>query len=430
MRVLLLSTSDIGGGAAIATYRIHRGLKAIGVDSTLLVDEKRTDDPSVIQLNVFQRANTYIKWKQESIQLQKYRNRDRAIAFSTGVHGNTFHRIIDEINPSIINAHWICGGFASLQLLEEIRRPLVWSFHDMWGFTGGCHYDQECGKYMDHCGHCPVLGSDNDMDLSRMGYLRKRRLFDRKKDIFPVCSSNWLARCASESSLLGDKEIKVIHTGVDLTLFQAVDRLEMKNKLGWPVDKKVILFGALHGKGDVRKGFHLIKAASQFLDKDKYCFAFFGNDLKMARKEFPGFEVFSMGLVKNESALARIYAAADLLLLPSLQENLANISLEALACGTPVVGFEIGGNRDMISHRKEGYLAKPYDCEELAAGIEWVISNDQHKILCKNARIKAETLFNYTQAAANYLSLYQSILNISLSGKAENSAVNTAAYTS
>lgn len=408
MKIIHVSTNDISGGAARAAYRLHTGLRKVGVDSWVIVQSKKSDNDFVIgPRNKFEKGMSLLRPEIESL-FPKFFLKYPESQFNCGVLPG--RKLINKINnaaPDIVHLHWICGGLLKLEQLKQIRAPIVWTLHDMWPFTGGCHYDEECGRYVDNCGKCPTLNSSQNYDLSRRVHNRKLKAW---ADInFTVISpSHWLADCAQKSRVFGDRKVRVIPNGIDLSLYKPIDKKIAKQILSIPNDKSLLLFGAVNADGDKRKGFDYLYSAIQLLLKDsgqQIILAIFGATKTHASPDF-GVPTYYLGKLYDEISLNVIYSAADVFIAPSLQDNLPNTVIEALACGTPCVAFNIGGMPDMIDHQINGYLAQPFDADELTLGVKWVIGNaDKHR-LSENARNKAEACFDLDVAASRYQDLY------------------------
>jgi glycosyltransferase involved in cell wall biosynthesis len=313
----------------------------------------------------------------------------------------------------VINLHWINAGYLQVETIAKFNKPLVWTLHDMWAFTGGCHYSQDCDRYTASCGACPQLHSSKDWDLSRWVWQRKAKAW-RNLNLTIVTPSSWLAKCARSSSLFQEQRVEVIPYGLDTEKYKPLNRQVARELLNLPQDKQLVLFGALSATGDQRKGFHLLQPALQDLSKsgwqDRLELVIFGSSEPANPPEL-GFKAHYLGTLNDDISLALVYSAADVFVAPSVQDNLANTVLEAIACGTPCVAFNIGGMPDMIEHQKNGYLAQAYKTEDLAQGIAWVLeNNERHGKLGARAREKAQQEFTLEIQARRYLSLFTEIL--------------------
>ena len=283
----------------------------------------------------------------------------------------------------------------------------------MWPFTGCCHYDQGCGRYTGSCGDCPQLHSRRDKDLSRWIWRRKAKSW-QNTDLTIVALSQWLAGCARKSSLFKDLRIEVIPNSLDITRFKPIDKRMSREILNLPQDKKLILFGAMGATRDLRKGFDLLQTTLQSLAqtdwKDKARLVIFGAS-KPERHVDLGIPAYYLGTLKDDISLSMVYSAADVFVAPSRQDNLPNIVMESIACGTPCAAFDIGGIPDMIDHQENGYLAEPFETDDLLCGITWILENrERHCKLSYHARQKAEREFNQDLQARRYLALYEELV--------------------
>lgn len=379
MKVVHINTSDKSGGAAIAAYRLHKALLKKGLDSKMLVLNKITDEKEIF--TIFK--NKLDKFLISKLRLQldlsvfkKYKQRSNQIIFSQGKYG---YSIVD--NPlvkeaDIIHLHWINGGMLSIKEIFELNKmnkKIVWTLHDMWPFTGGCHYAGECKKYKKNCGNCEILKTKVENDITRKIFNNKNKNF---KDInFKVIGcSNWIAECAKESNLFESKEVKGIPNVLDIKIFKKVEKKIARKILNLLEDKKYIIFGAMSSTGDKRKGYDYLKKALLILNKkypelkNEIEILIFGASYSNDQEDIP-FKINFLGQFTDEITLSLVYNSANVFVAPSLEENLANTVNESLACGTPVVAFEVGGMPDMIKHKSNGYLAKYKDSNDLANGI-------------------------------------------------------------
>ena len=414
MRILLLNTTDINGGAARAAYRLHQGLNRIGVQSQMLVQEKFSSD-TMVQApgNRVEQGIARGRISLDALPLKCY-SQTRKANFSLQWLPEGIAPQATNLNPDVINIHWTGSAFLRWETLARFKQPVVWTLHDMGAFTGGCFYAHDCRGYTASCGKCPQLGSHRERDLSRWVWRRKAKAW-RNLDLTVVSPSRWLAKCAGESSLFGDVTIKVIPNGVDVNKYRPITKSVARELLGLAQDKHIIMFGSFNATSDRRKGFHLLQPALQSLSQsgwgDKAQVVVFGASHGSNSPEL-GFKTDYLGTLKDDLSLALAYSAADVFVLPSLQENLANTVIEALACGTPCVAFDIGGMPDMIEHEANGYLVKPLQVEDLAAGIAWVLDNpERRKKLSDNAREKVVQEFTQEIQANRYLRLFEEIKN-------------------
>lgn len=412
MRPLLISTNDINGGAARAAYRLHQGLRLLDTPSRMLVRSKLSTDLTVIaQKSLLTKLGPVVDWR----LLQLYRKRDltQKMFSPQWVPGRVAAKV-RELKPDIISLHWICNGYMQIEALSQLKIPIVWTLHDMWPFTGGCHYSQTCDRYKNACGSCPQLNSQQQLDLSYWIWWRKFQVF-KKINLTVVSPSQWLANCAKNSSLLKDVDIKVIPHGLDTTVFKPVDQQVARNLLNLPQDKKLVLFGATSGAvTDPRKGLLLLQKALDLLNDDGWSdtieLVIFGA-LSASNSFSLGFKAHYLGHFHDDLAIALIYSAADVMVVPSLQEAFGQTASESLACGTPVVGFKNTGLTDIVTHQQDGYLAALADISDLARGITWILSDpERHHQLGLQARMTAKHQLSQQLQAKRYLSLFSEIL--------------------
>ena len=406
MRILHINTTDIIGGAGIAAYRLHTALRNEGIESFMLVQYKKSEDEFVLKNCSFPYINK-IRSEIDYLPLKFVLN-DKNSIFSVAWLKNNIYKKIKELKPDIIHFHWINNGFVNIESLKKMNIPIIWSLHDMWPFTGGCHYDNECGKYKTECTNCPMLKKNSK--LSERVFRRKKQTYSKIKNLHVNGLSKWLANCASVSSLFSENTIHNIPNCIDVNQFSPISKEDAKKQLSFPENKKVILFGAVAATKDKRKGYDLLeKALLKINVKSDKILTVFGSDKKQRIKK-NNFEFFYLGHISDPKQMQIIYSAADVIVIPSRQENLSNIVMEALSCGTPVVAFDIGGMPDFIVHKKNGYLAKNFDTTDLLNGIEWAINNDNYKQISENARKTVKSKFESSIVAKQYIETYKNII--------------------
>lgn len=413
MRILHVNTHDTRGGAARAASRLHRGLRGIGADSRMLVQCKEGDDPTVTgPSGKIGKGFALLRPELNALPLMFCRNRKEPI-FSVQWIPDRNRNVAESLRPDVINLHWICEGFLKIESIAKWKRPVVWTLHDSWAFTGGCHLPFDCTRYNGECGCCPQLQSERPGDISHRVWRRKKKTYRKHPPLF-VTPSRWLAECAKASSLLGGSQIEVIPNGVDLTRFKPVERAHARNLLNLPPDRHLILFGAMRATEDENKGFRILVPALQRLKEsgwqDKVEIMIFGSS-SYGTKDHPPFRTHFLGTLHDDISISLAYAAADAFVAPSVQENFSNTVLESIACGTPCAAFRVGGMPDMIEHLRNGYLADPFDVEDLAHAISWMIEDpERNRGLGRRAREKGEQEFGIDLQARRYLALYEDIL--------------------
>jgi glycosyltransferase involved in cell wall biosynthesis len=419
------------GGAAIACLRLLAILEQTkGVEVTMLVQEKKRDNPNVksIAKTWLQKKLAFERFARERLYFKfQEKNKEIRFAFSPANSGIDIseHPLVQEAD--IIHLHWINFGFLSLKSLEKLfalNKSIVWTLHDMWAFTGGCHHSGDCENYQDSCGNCfQYLKNPSPTDLSNKVWQRKNAILNHslrlrsKHDITIIGCSQWLSNRAKKSSLFKGFLVKSIPNPLDTNLFSPQKKAEARIKLGLPIDKKLILFVAAK-VSVIWKGFSYFHEALEILKTQHIHYqeielVILGeSDVEIIQK-LP-FKVHSLGRISDVNQIVSVYSSADVFVTSSIQENLPNTIMEAMACGTPAVGFEVGGIPEMIESYKNGmpptgFLAKYKSAESLAEGIKWVLFEANHDELSKNARQKVLDNYSEKVVVEKYLEVYRGI---------------------
>lgn len=415
MKVLSVCTSDVYGGAARAAYRIHKGVRSLGVDSRMFVKNKGTNDETVHVLSEFVPNNPLynaldwcaakVKNKIQHYHWNQYPNKDAN--FKSDLRGTRLHGALQSWDYDVLHLHWINQRFIHIDELRKIGKPIVWTLHDSWPFAGICHLPMDCKQYEGHCGACPMLGSSEERDLAYKVFEQKSAVY-KELDLHIVTPSRWLAECAKRSALLGRFPIDVIPNCVDTAVYQPMNKKEIVNIYGLKPDKKYLLFGAMQATKDRNKGFDmLLESLEQLKDIDAELILY-GTDEDITKYNIP-MPVHSLGYIREDKQMAILYNVADVMIVPSRSENLSNTIMESLSCGTPVVAFNIGGNGDMIDHKQNGYLAKEKDSADFANGIRYCIEHNFNNVFGKAARNKVLNNYTIEVVSRKYRELYQSI---------------------
>lgn len=421
MKVTLINTSDAGGGAPGACMRLLKALQFKQVDARLLVQQKKTTTESVeaSQQGFWGRLKAAFRSLLERVPFIMFNAEDKSVrfAFSTGTVGIDIseHQLIKQAD--ILHLHWINQGFLAINNLKQLVRlhkPVVWTLHDMWAFTGGCHYAGDCNHFIRHCGYCWMLRDPEGKDLSYKGWIRKMHLFADVNSIVFVTCSNWLADQARASSLLKGYRIETIPNPIDTNIFTPRPAAALRQKWQIAEGKKIILFGAANIM-DRRKGIiYLVEALdhlkNSYPDNDDIEIVIFGKNKAFDVGLLP-YKVYEQGTINTQEDMAELYSLADVFVTPSIEDNLPNTVMEALASGTPVVAFNAGGVPDMVDHLQNGYLAEFKSPADFAVGISFVLNSHNREALAQNARDKVMQNFTNEIVAAQYIALYQSLLN-------------------
>lgn len=419
MKVVHLSTYDIAGGAARAAYRLHSGLRRLGHDSLMYVYRQRSNDPTVTAFKPPKDLPTRLRARLRRERIRRSFARYGAsrppgyerFSDDCTVHGS---ELVAQLPPGdVINLHSIADfvDYRSFFTRVPQHTPIVWTLHDMYPFTGGCHYDHGCGKYVSGCGSCPQLGSSDSADLSNQIWQRKRKVFEQIESnrLHLVALNNWMATEVKRSPLLQKYPVVVIPNGLDVDDFAPRDRRYARDVLGVPQDAKVLLFVASSVENR-RKGFALLtKVVARLKDSANLWLISLGTGDQNVSQEIPHIHLGSVG---NDRLLSVVYSAADVFVIPSLQDNLPNTVLESLACGTPVVGFDVGGIPDMVRPGVTGLLAPATDVAAMSNAIRRLLSNEAARLeMAINCRRVAVKEYALEVQAARYTELYGRILD-------------------
>jgi glycosyltransferase involved in cell wall biosynthesis len=317
---------------------------------------------------------------------------------------------INRSDVDIAHLHWVCDEMLSVGDIARIKKPIVWTLHDMWAFCGAEHYSDD-SRWRDGYQVNNRPEYEGGLDLNRWVWSRKKRSWRRPMHI--VTPSRWLADCVRQSALMRDWPVSVVNNAIDTTAWKPVDKKMARDLLALPHDVRLLAFGAIGGGRDPRKGIDLLSSAlghlrGQLKDVEVIIFG------ESRPRDMPdiGFPVHYTGHLHDDLSLRVLYSAADAMVIPSRQDNLPNTGVEALACGTPVIAFDVCGLPDVVTHRETGWLAKPFEAEDLAEGMVWVLGGDERlSALKERARQDAVERFSYPVISAQYLSVYDQVLN-------------------
>lgn len=408
LRPVLLNAGD-KAGAGNATRRIHEGLRELGVDSRMVVRQKSTQDPSILgPRNRIGKALAQVRPILDTLPLKLYGEHG---AFSLDWLPDRMPQRVASVDPDVVHLNWVAGGSMSISSLGDFEVPLVWRFPDMWPLTGGCHYSDGCDRYREECGQCPKLDSGRKWDVTSLTLERKRRALSRT-EVTVVAPSSWLADRAAESALFAESRIEVIPNGLDTNTFRPVDPEVGRAMFGLPPEAPLVLFGSVGPLADPRKGFDLLQGAVEsFADEHPDAeLAVFGTKEPADAPDF-GLPTHYTGYLTDEQSIALLYAAADVMAVPSRYEGFGQTVTEAMACGTPVVAFDATGPADTVVHRETGYLAEPYEPDDFAAGLSWILADEERTgSLGESARQRAVEEYHFTTVAERYLDLYRDVV--------------------
>ena len=413
--ILHLSTFHLEGGAGVAATRLHRALLSAGEDSRMLIPEVRNSENGVTSLanNKWKSKIEFARFVAERLYFYPY-EKDKSVrfAFSPAAAGADIsnHPLVKQAD--IIHLHWINFGFLSMDSLEKLfalEKPIVWTMHDMWTFTGGCHYSRGCDHFLTHCQYCPYLAKPDKYDISFTQFERKAAIYSTTKMAL-ISPSKWLNDLTKKAYLTKNIQALAIPNCLDITIFKPEIKSEVRAILNLPTDKILILFAGANTQ-DPRKGFDYFKEAMKICNasQENIEVLIFGKSNPGSFDSFP-VPVHYLGKITETEKMVNVYNAADMIVVPSLEDNLPNTIMEAMACGTPAVGFETGGIPEMIDHKTNGFVATLKSAKSLAEGIEWVLKHDTEGEISEKARQKVEVFYSEKVVMEQYLSLYKSLL--------------------
>ena len=384
----------------------------------MLVRDKQTDRIVVVPVKSGIQLPLKFLWERFVIFLANHLRRKGIFLVDIANTGTDITKMREFQQADVIHLHWTNQGFLSLDNIKRIMqsgKPVVITMHDMWYFTGICHYAGSCQKYKTHCHHCEQLASGKSLffDFASHVFKKKKKIYSLRPITFVGCSK-WIADLARQSALTQGHTVLSIPNPIDMDIFQPGDKSAIRRKLGIEADRRVILFGAQRIT-DERKGFHYLVEACNHILHNNPTFAagidviVVGGDSAKIQNQIP-FPIKPVHYVKEETQMVELYNAADIYVTPSLQDNLPNTIVEAMSCGIPCVGFNIGGIPEMIDHKQNGYVAAFKDSADFAHGIEWTLTND-YATLSAAARQKALDTYSETVVAQKFQKIYDNACN-------------------
>ncbi len=422
MKILQISTCDINGGAARAAYRLHQGLREIGQDCRMLVRHKESQDDTVVLVDAKERPENpnedfFLSDIIQPYYIDSNHTELSNTLFSLSYPGYDLSELPVVQSADIVNLHWVVQyqSQMTLQRLFSLGKPVVWTLHDQWAFTGGCHYSAGCEKYQSDCVECPQL-EDDPFNLPAAILKDKLEIF-KNADLTIVTPSHWMASCARKSKLFKDLRIETIPNSLETNIYTPLPKPEAKKEIGISPETITMLFGAIDGS-EKRKGFfELVNAIKFCLNEDVFQKLLKGDKIRLVCFGRPSHELESIGIpfvtlghLDSDEKIRRAYSAADIFLLPSLEDNLPNTILESMSCGTPVVAFDVGGLPDMITNGVTGQLVPLSDTRKMGETIIDLIQKpDMRKSMGKEGRKIAEKEYSLSVQAGRYSDLYKEL---------------------
>lgn len=407
MKVLHLIAGDLTGGAAKGAYWLHLALLEKNIDSYIVtnsIEDYKSPKINALSKKFINRVN--FSFFSRIFKFLEYRYfKRKKIIFNTGFDGIDITRLKLYKKADIIHLHWI-NGLVRVSSLSKVNKPIIWTLRDMWPMTGGCHYSgiNDCDNYKTGCGSCPQLASNNKHDLSY--YILRNKLKYLPNNIYLVGLSSWISQCAKESKIFKNSFNFTIGNNINTELFYQEDKQISKKKFNLPSDKKIILIGA-QNINDFYKGLDLFLKASGEVKTKNVQIVTFGNSDYAYNDTY---KFINLGFIRDISQLRAVYSSADVFIAPSRMESFGKTIAESMACGTPAVIFGGSGSEDVITHKVDGYIAKPFDIFDMAIGIDWILNNNDHQQLSKRSVSKIKSTFDSKIIANKYINLYENIL--------------------
>lgn len=416
MNILLVNTSERVGGAAIASHRLMRALNRNGVKAMMLVRDKQTDDPHVVRLPQSPMLRLKFVAERAEIYASNHFRRENLWSVDTATHGTDITRLPEFRRADLIHLNWVNQGMLSVGDVAKILKsgkPVVWTMHDMWPFTGICHHAENCEGWLHGCGNCPKVYAPSEHDFSQKTFLRKQAAYAKGRLTMVACS-NWLAGLARKAPLLEGHSVVSIPNAIDTRFYVPGDKLAARRELGLPEDQKLLLFVAYKAT-DLGKGINYLIEATEHIVRDhpdwrrQLGIVPVGRESETLKDAF-ACDAWPQGIVTDAARMRLLYQAADLFVIPTLMDNLPNTIVEAMSCGLPCVGFNVGGLPQMIQDGINGYLVLYRNAAELARLSLAALVSNRYDSFCEYAHRTAVENYSESVVAARYKRLYEECL--------------------
>jgi len=405
MRVLIVNTSERTGGAAVAANRLMKALNNNGVKAKMLVRDKDTDALTVVGLPKSRWHRWNFLWERLVIFTRLHFSREHLFEIDIANTGTDITRLREFQEADIIHLHWINQGMLSLAGISKILRsgkPVIWTMHDIWPATAICHVTLGCRHFTSQCGNCRLLPGGGSSDDLAASVWQKKQMILREENIYFVACSRWLESEAKRSALLRGHKVTSIPNPIDTHIYKKGSKQEARQRLGLPLDRKLLLFASQRVTNENKGMDYLIEACRQLSGCEV---VILGGHAEEVVDRLP-LKAHPLGYVSDEQRIVDVYNAADVFVLPSLSENLPNTIMEAMACGVPCVGFKVGGIPEEIDHRRNGYVAEYRSADDLARGIRWILEEADSEALSQNAVHKVVQRYSQQSVALQYLDVY------------------------
>ena len=408
MKVIHINYYDTKGGAVIAAFRIHNAIQKQGIDSFMWVFNSKSNDSKVINCRSRLTKNfPHMKRILGRLFSKVLKTQNRAMYHSPAIFSSKLYKKINHSDADIIHLHWVAGEMLSIIDIARIEKPIVWTFHDMWPFCGSEHYTEDY-RWLEGYRKNNRPSYESGFDLNYYCWHLKQKYW--KKPMNVVTPSNWLGECVSKSFLMREWPLKIIPNCIDTEIFKPRDKFESRKLFKLPLEKPLLLFGAVGGRSDSRKGFKHLKESLSILKKktSDIELVIFGEE----KPKFPidyGYKTHYVGKIDDEKKLSTLFSGCDAIAIPSTQDNLPNVAVEALACGLPIISFRVGGMNDIVTHLQTGYIAENFDHADFANGLDLILNKRDINIslLCRQSALDK---YSDSIVAKSYIDLYKKLV--------------------
>jgi glycosyltransferase involved in cell wall biosynthesis len=416
MKILHLSYSISKGGASRAALRIHQSLLEKNINSFIkfnILNGPELNTKNILKPSLFRSYFNKIKSAIES-KISKILRKNNFVKNSISLFPTQLHKFINKSDYDIVHFHWINGETISIEDIGKITKPLVWTIQDMWPFTGSEHYSFNSDWKNGYSNNNKNKANLINVDIEKFTWERKIRSWKKKINI--VGTSKWITNCASNSYLMQKFPALTINNTLDINFWKSQNKKKCKKYFNLPQNIKLIGFSSLGHKNDILKGKDLFLSAIKKINYDQKNIAFFsiGDSNEFSEIKNTKFQIYNIPKLNSDKEIRRFYNCLDLIVVPSRLEAFGQTASEAISCGIPVVCFNSTGLKDIIIHKKNGYLAKPYSSKELCKGIEYILKLNKRKYeeMCLSSIKIAHKKFSFDFISNQYIKLYKRILNI------------------
>ena len=414
-KILVIGTADNVGGAARVGWNIAKGVEKFGYDTKFIVGDKHSDSLRVYEL----KKNSLVsklgnKIRINLVSILRY---GRSFLLANDIDFGASEEILNHPwykDADIIHMHNLHGDYFKLDTLRKIsaEKPVVWTLHDKWALTAHCAQCSDCKNLNNGKHFTPGLRHIYPILWNNSDYLwnKKKLIYKQSKYLNIVTPSIWLADLVKKG-ILKNKPLTVINNGVDTDVFKPRDKKKVRKELHLPLKKTIIAYVAQMGTVDSRKGGkYFLETAKNYSGNPDVVFLCIGGIIGNTPRQVNNV-IFVPYISDDDEKLSHYYSSADILLFTSLAENFPLVTLEALATGLPVVSFDVGGVKEQVSHKINGYVAKYKDGDDLLCGLQFILSLDRMglKKMSLINRNKAVKEYSLGKMAYNYASLYKKL---------------------